>query len=176
MPINATPKDFYLFSELLNRKIDTPEGECLCRTMDQVVDWLEPYPLVIGMLVRKGFAGPAGWCAGLAGKADWPPRCDGCSPMRGPTPLSAGSTFICFPALARCSSACLRKNSPSTTMYFSQVIYGIVLPVVLVFILLLVNDRKLMLHHTNGPVFNTVAGLTTGVMIALTMVLLVQSL
>jgi len=59
VPINATPKDFYFFSELLNRKIYTPEGECLGRTMDLVVDWLEPYPLVIGILARKGFAGPA---------------------------------------------------------------------------------------------------------------------
>jgi Mn2+/Fe2+ NRAMP family transporter len=61
-------------------------------------------------------------------------------------------------------------------MYFSQVINGIVLPVILVFILLLVNDRKLMLRYTNGPVFNTVAWLTTAVMIGFTMVLLVQSL
>jgi Mn2+/Fe2+ NRAMP family transporter len=60
-------------------------------------------------------------------------------------------------------------------MYFSQVINGIVLPVILVFILLLVNDRKLMQKHTNGPVFNSVAWLTTGVMIALSLVLLVQS-
>jgi len=61
-------------------------------------------------------------------------------------------------------------------MYISQVINGIVLPVVLIFILLLINDRKLMLNHTNGPVFNTVAWLTTVVMIALTAVLLVGTL
>ena len=61
-------------------------------------------------------------------------------------------------------------------MYVSQVINGIVLPVVLIFILLLVNDRNLMQNHTNGPVFNTVAWLTTAVMIALTVVLLVGTL
>jgi NRAMP (natural resistance-associated macrophage protein)-like metal ion transporter len=61
-------------------------------------------------------------------------------------------------------------------MYISQVINGIVLPVVLIFILLLINDRKLMLNHTNGPVFNTVAWLTTMLMIAMTVVLFVGTL
>ena len=61
-------------------------------------------------------------------------------------------------------------------MYVSQVLNGIVLPVVLVFILLLVNDRNLMQDHTNGPLFNIVAWLTTVVMIALTVVLLVGTL
>jgi Mn2+/Fe2+ NRAMP family transporter len=61
-------------------------------------------------------------------------------------------------------------------MYFSQVINGIVLPVILIFILLLVNDRKLMMDHTNGPIFNAVAWLTSATMIVLTVILLVQSL
>jgi Mn2+/Fe2+ NRAMP family transporter len=61
-------------------------------------------------------------------------------------------------------------------MYVSQIINGMVLPVVLIFILLLVNDRNLMQNHTNGPLFNAVAWLTTAVMIALTVVLLVGTL
>jgi Mn2+/Fe2+ NRAMP family transporter len=52
-----------------------------------------------------------------------------------------------------------------------QGFYG--LPVVLIFILLRVNDRNLMQSHTNGRVFNAVAWLTTVIMIALTVVLLV---
>jgi Mn2+/Fe2+ NRAMP family transporter len=59
-------------------------------------------------------------------------------------------------------------------MYFSQVINGMVLPVVLIFILLLINDRKLMGDHTNGPIFNGVAWLTSLVMIGFTLLLLVQ--
>jgi Mn2+/Fe2+ NRAMP family transporter len=51
-----------------------------------------------------------------------------------------------------------------------------VLPVVLIFILLLINDRNLMQDHTNGPLFNIVAWLTTAVMIVLTVVLLVGTL
>jgi len=60
-------------------------------------------------------------------------------------------------------------------MYVSQVVNGVVLPLVLVFILLLVNDRKLMREHVNGPLFNLVAWLTVAVMIALTGVLLVEA-
>jgi magnesium transporter len=58
MPMTATPKDFYFFSELLNRRIYTPEGECLGRTVDLVVERVDPYPLVIGILVRRGLRGP----------------------------------------------------------------------------------------------------------------------
>jgi Mn2+/Fe2+ NRAMP family transporter len=60
-------------------------------------------------------------------------------------------------------------------MYVSQVVNGIVLPFVLIFILLLVNDRTLMREHTNGPVFNIVAWLTVVVMIVLTGILVVKS-
>ncbi len=60
-------------------------------------------------------------------------------------------------------------------MYVSQVVNGVVLPLVLVFILLLVNDRRLMREHVNGPIFNLVAWLTVAVMIGLTGVLLVTS-
>ena len=58
-------------------------------------------------------------------------------------------------------------------MYFSQVLNGMVLPFVLIFMLLLINDKKLMGEHTNGPVFNTIAWVTSIVMIALTLLLVV---
>jgi Mn2+/Fe2+ NRAMP family transporter len=50
----------------------------------------------------------------------------------------------------------------------SQVFNGIVLPFVLVFMLLLTNDRELMGEHVNGRGFNVVAWVTVVVMIALT--------
>ncbi len=59
-------------------------------------------------------------------------------------------------------------------MYFSQVINGMVLPFVLIFMLLLINDKKLMMGYTNGLVFNTIAWVTTIVMIGLTLILLIQ--
>jgi NRAMP (natural resistance-associated macrophage protein)-like metal ion transporter len=61
-------------------------------------------------------------------------------------------------------------------MYFSQVLNGMVLPFVLIFMLLLINDKKLMMSHTNGPIFNVIAWVTSIVMIALTLILIVQML
>ena len=59
-------------------------------------------------------------------------------------------------------------------MYFSQVINGMVLPVVLIFMLLLINDKKLMMGYRNGPIFNIIAWMTSAVMIGLTLLLFVQ--
>jgi Mn2+/Fe2+ NRAMP family transporter len=58
-------------------------------------------------------------------------------------------------------------------MVLSQVVNGILLPFVLVFMLLLTNDRELMGDHVNSRGFNVVAWLTVGVMIVLTLLLLV---
>src|SRR6266852_2928188 len=51
---------------------------------------------------------------------------------------------------------------------FSQVVNGIVLPFVLIFMLLLINKKELMGTYVNTPVFNVVAWATTVVMIGLT--------
>jgi NRAMP (natural resistance-associated macrophage protein)-like metal ion transporter len=59
-------------------------------------------------------------------------------------------------------------------MYLSQVINGIVLPFVLIFMLLLINDKKLMMGYTNGPVFNAIAWVISAVMIGFTLLLIVQ--
>jgi len=61
-------------------------------------------------------------------------------------------------------------------MYFSQVLNGMVLPFVLIFMLLLINDKKLMMNHTNGPVFNAIAWVTSIVMIILILLLIIQML
>ncbi len=61
-------------------------------------------------------------------------------------------------------------------MVYSQVINGILLPFVLVFMLLLVNRRDLMGEYTNSRGYNFVAWATTVVMIVLTLVLAVTSL
>jgi len=55
----------------------------------------------------------------------------------------------------------------------SQVANGVVLPLVLVFMLLLANDRELMGEHTNSRGFNIVAWTTVVVMIVLTVLMLV---
>jgi len=61
-------------------------------------------------------------------------------------------------------------------MYFSQVLNGMVLPFVLIFMLLLINDKKLMMNHTNGPIFNVIAWVTSIAMIGLTLLLIIQML
>lgn len=57
-------------------------------------------------------------------------------------------------------------------MYFSQVINGMVLPFILIFMLILVNDKKLMMSYTNGPVFNVIAWATALLMIIFTLIFL----
>ncbi|HTY40844.1 MAG TPA: Nramp family divalent metal transporter [Thermoanaerobaculia bacterium] len=56
-------------------------------------------------------------------------------------------------------------------MFWSQVANGIALPLVLVFMLLLVNREELMGDQVNGRGFNAVAWVTTVTMIALTLLL-----
>ena len=58
----------------------------------------------------------------------------------------------------------------------SQVANGVVLPVVLVFMLLLTNDRELMGEHANTRGFNAVAWITVCVMIALTIAMVLTQL
>jgi Mn2+/Fe2+ NRAMP family transporter len=61
-------------------------------------------------------------------------------------------------------------------MVLSQVVNGIVLPFVLIFMLLLVNDKELMGAHVNSRAYNVIAWLTVGVMIALTLAMFVTQL
>ena len=56
----------------------------------------------------------------------------------------------------------------------SQVLNGILLPFVLVFMLLLVNKRSLMGRHTNSKSYNVIAWSLTGLIIALTVFMLIK--
>jgi Mn2+/Fe2+ NRAMP family transporter len=59
---------------------------------------------------------------------------------------------------------------------FSQVGNGVWLPIVVIFILLLVNRKDLMGEHTNSMMFNVVAWITAVAMIVLTFVLVGQGI
>jgi Mn2+/Fe2+ NRAMP family transporter len=61
-------------------------------------------------------------------------------------------------------------------LIFSQVGNGIWLPVVVIFILLLVNRRELMGEYVNTMTFNVVAWVTAIAMIILTLVLAYTSI
>ena len=71
----------------------------------------------------------------------------------------------------------LIPNAPLVLiMYSSQVVNGMLLPFVLIFMLKLINDRELMGEHVNSKAFNGIAWTTTVVMIALTALLVVVTL
>lgn len=57
-------------------------------------------------------------------------------------------------------------------MVLSQVVNGVLLPFVLIFMLMLTNDRELMGTHVNSKFFNVIAWVTVAVMILLTVAML----
>ncbi len=59
-------------------------------------------------------------------------------------------------------------------MIFSQVLNGILLPVILIFMLYLINNRELMGEFTNGKVFNFISWATVVIMIALSLGMMVS--
>jgi Mn2+/Fe2+ NRAMP family transporter len=58
----------------------------------------------------------------------------------------------------------------------SQILNGVLLPFVLVFMLLLINRTSLMGRFVNGPVYNAVAWTTTLALVALTLLMVATSL
>lgn len=70
----------------------------------------------------------------------------------------------------------LIPNSPLIAiMWISQVINGIMLPFVLLFMLMLINRQDLMEAYTNSKAFNSIAWVTVVIMIVLTLTLVVTS-
>ena len=63
-----------------------------------------------------------------------------------------------------------------TIMVLSQVINGSLLPVVLLFMLILINNKKLMGKYTNSKFFNIIAWSTTIIMSILTVLLVITAL
>lgn len=79
--------------------------------------------------------------------------------------LMVGTSILLFP----------RANLVKV-MLFSQTVNGILLPVILIVMLRLVNDKRIMGRHTNGPVANAIAWAQTITLIALTGLLIYQTL
>jgi Mn2+/Fe2+ NRAMP family transporter len=61
-------------------------------------------------------------------------------------------------------------------MFISQVINGVVLPVILIFILILINNKKIMGNYTNKMTFNILAWLVVIILSLLTLLLLASML
>ena len=60
-------------------------------------------------------------------------------------------------------------------MIFSQTLNGLLLPVILVVMLILINDRRLMGKYINGRVFNLLAWITVVILILLALILVIIS-
>jgi Mn2+/Fe2+ NRAMP family transporter len=60
-------------------------------------------------------------------------------------------------------------------MIFSQTLNGLLLPVILVVMLILINDRRLMGKYVNGRLFNLLAWITVGILILLALILVIIS-
>jgi Mn2+/Fe2+ NRAMP family transporter len=60
-----------------------------------------------------------------------------------------------------------------TLLFLPNVVGGILLPVILVLMLMLVNDRKIMGSWVNSPLQNVIARLTTGLLVALSVIYLI---
>ncbi len=56
-PATTARKDFYFLSEFLGRKICHTDGRLLGRVADVIVEKVEPYPVVTGLMIRRGFKG-----------------------------------------------------------------------------------------------------------------------
>jgi len=58
-------------------------------------------------------------------------------------------------------------------LFLSQVVDGILLPFVLIFVLILINDRDIMGKYVNRRLFNYIAWATVVIMIGLSVALVV---
>ncbi|MGH9605432.1 MAG: divalent metal cation transporter, partial [Terracidiphilus sp.] len=93
-------------------------------------------------------------------------------PREAPAFYALYTGLIVFGALA---VIVLTEQEQIPVILLTQVINGILLPFVLIFMLRLVNRKDLMGDHTNSRIFNTIAWATCVVMIGLTLVLVVSS-
>ena len=50
--MNQNLKDFYFFSDFLNRKGFTPSGQRMGNISDVIAERAEPYPMIIGLVLR----------------------------------------------------------------------------------------------------------------------------
>jgi Mn2+/Fe2+ NRAMP family transporter len=63
-----------------------------------------------------------------------------------------------------------------TIILVSQVMNGVLLPFILVFMLILVNKKSLMGKYTNGPAYNLISWVTVGLLILLTVIMVGTSI
>ena len=71
----------------------------------------------------------------------------------------------------------LIPNAPLLSiLYFSQVFNGMIIPFCLIFMLLIINDKKIMGEYVNSKLYNYIAGATVVIVIALTIYLVLTNI
>jgi Mn2+/Fe2+ NRAMP family transporter len=78
--------------------------------------------------------------------------------------IAMGAAFVLIPGLPLIQ-----------VIVATQFLNGLLLPIVLIFVLRLVNNSDIMGEHTNGPLMNALSYAATGVLILLTIALLIFS-
>lgn len=66
--------------------------------------------------------------------------------------------------------------NPIDVMIFSQVVNGILLPVILIFMLKLINDKRIMGDYTNSPLYNFAVWMMVIALILFSIIILVTSI
>jgi NRAMP (natural resistance-associated macrophage protein)-like metal ion transporter len=83
--------------------------------------------------------------------------------------------YTCLVAIG--AGLILFPNAPLIAiMIWSQVANGVLLPFILIFMLLLINNKDIMGRFTNSRIFDAIAWATTSIMIGLTLMLVLISL
>ena len=90
----------------------------------------------------------------------------------------APAFFIIFTGLIAIGSlAIMVPGLPlATAAFLSQDVNGVILPAILIFMFILINDKRAMGKHVNGRFANTVGGVTIGGVIVLNVSLLLSTL
>ena len=78
------------------------------------------------------------------------------------TTIIIGALFVLFP-----------KFNLITLMYFSQVLNGILLPFIIIFMLKLINKNELMGEYKNTKIYNVIAYISASIIIAVTLFMLI---
>jgi Mn2+/Fe2+ NRAMP family transporter len=79
--------------------------------------------------------------------------------------IFGGAAFVLVPGLNLIS-----------IMLVSQIVNGILLPFLLVFLIRIVNDRRVMGRYTNGRVYNTLSWATVVLVMGLTAALMLLTI
>jgi Mn2+/Fe2+ NRAMP family transporter len=101
-----------------------------------------------------------GWESGLDNKFVTAPQFYGLYSLM----IILGALFVLIP-----------KAPLIAIMFYSQVINGLLLPVILIFMLLLINDRRIMGSYANGLTMNIISWFTVGVLVVISLTLVVVS-